>query len=100
MSNTEQSNYFIIDSFFSVKSSITDLLTASPRPYTVQTYNKATIQPNSPQLSLQSRGIMKARRLRVSISDDDHYISSFQNTLLNLVIQIKGLKLKYVDCMI
>ena len=68
---TEQSNYFIIDSFFSVKSSITDLFSASPRPYTVQTYNKATIQPNSPQLSSQSRGIMKARGLRVSISDDD-----------------------------
>ena len=37
-----QDNYFIIDSFFSVKS-------------TVQTYNKATIQPLRPQLSLQAR---------------------------------------------
>ena len=58
-----QSNYFIIDSFFSVKSAITDLLAATPRPYRVQTYNKATIQPDSPQLSSQSRTPMKVRRL-------------------------------------
>ena len=72
----EQSNYFIIDSFFSVKSSITDLLTV-PTSATIQTYNKATIQPNGPQLSLQSRGIMKARRLMTSSStsseSDIHY---------------------------
>ena len=67
----EQSNYFIIDSFFSVKSSITDLLTVPTSAIanaTIQTYNKATIQPNGPQLSLQSRGIMKARRLMTNSS--------------------------------
>ena len=79
--NTEQSNYFIIDSFFSVKSSITDLLSASPanglsplnfvNDPMIQTYNKSTIQPNGPQLSLQSRGIMKARRLMTSTSDEE-----------------------------
>ena len=60
---TTQSNYFIIDSFFSVKSSITNLLGATPTPYQVQAYNKATIQPDSPQLSSQSRNVMKVRRL-------------------------------------
>ena len=70
---TEQSNYFIIDSFFSVKSSITDLLSASPKPYTVQTYNKATIQPDSPQLSSQSRSTMKVRRLMTLPESDINY---------------------------
>ena len=65
----EQSNYFIIDSFFSVKSSITDLMSASPRPFSVQAFNKATIQPNSPQLSLQERGAMKANEF---INDEDY----------------------------
>ena len=73
---TEQSNYFIIDSFFSVKSSITDLLAASPRPYQVQLFNKATIQPNSPQLSSQSRTAMKVRRLMTLTSGS---ISSSNN---------------------
>ena len=60
---SEQSNYFIIDSFFSVKSTITDLLAATPRPYQVQGFNKATIQSNSPQLSKESRSAMKVRGL-------------------------------------
>ena len=67
MSALEKTNYFIIDSFFSVKSSITDLLTgtltASSNPYKIQTFNKATIQSDSPQLSSQSRGNMKIRKL-------------------------------------
>ena len=70
MSIQEQTSYFIIDSFFSVKSSITDLLGATPSPHQVQTYNKATIQPDSPQLSSQSRGVMKARTLRITADDE------------------------------
>lgn len=68
----EKTNYFIIDSFFSVKSSITDLLSAPPTPI-IQTYNKATIQPNAPQLSSQSRGVMKARRLTATNDETINY---------------------------
>ena len=68
----EKTNYFIIDSFFSVKSSITDLLSAPPTPV-IQTYNKATIQPNAPQLSSQSRGVMKARRLTATHDETINY---------------------------
>ena len=68
----EKTNYFIIDSFFSVKSSITDLLSLPPTPI-IQTYNKATIQPNAPQLSSQSRGVMKARRLTATNDETINY---------------------------
>ena len=68
----EKTNYFIIDSFFSVKSSITDLLSLPPTPV-IQTYNKATIQPNAPQLSSQSRGVMKARRLTATNDETINY---------------------------
>ena len=69
--NNTQSNYFIIDSFFSVKTSLITLHTATASGSTinqvlrpvVQTYNKATIQANTPQLSKDSRDSFKVRTL-------------------------------------
>ena len=81
--NNTQSNYFIIDSFFSVKTSLITLYTATAtgtsnhqvlRPV-VQTYNKATIQANTPQLSKDSRESFKIRSLLTAPSTNANTIT-------------------------
>ena len=65
---TSQTNYFIVDSFFSVKSSIFNQVS---KP-TVQKYNPATIRPNSPQLDNKGRSSMRVRVLsNATASDSD-----------------------------
>ena len=68
---TSQSNYFIVDSFFSVKSSISYDTATSNAPV-VQKYNPATIRPNSPQLDKTNK-----RRLKISSSDSEATYDTF-----------------------
>ena len=76
---TSQSNYFIVDSFFSVKSSISYETATSNAPV-VQKYNPATIRPNSPQLDSKGRSAMKVRLLSTasaSSSDSEATYDTF-----------------------